>query len=67
MRKSTGLKDSKNYLEDQREQSKGIDIRFQTNLIHRRIFAQENAAFFTHDFIITIKMGSDENVLPLTI
>ncbi len=63
--KISGIKGFKKLLEDQREQSKGLAIHFKTNLIHSHIFAQENAAFFTHDFTVSIKMGSDENVLPL--
>lgn len=63
--KISGIQGFKKLLEDQREQSKGLDIQFKTSLIHSRILAQENAAFFTHDFVVTIKMGSDENILPL--
>ncbi|MDP2043171.1 MAG: ATP-binding protein [Algoriphagus sp.] len=63
--KITGLEGFKKLLEDQQEQSRGIAIRFNTSLIHQRIFANENAAYFSHDFIITIKTESDENVLPL--
>ncbi len=60
-----GIEGFKKLLEDQRDQSKGISIQFRTNLIHQRIFAQENAACFSHDFIITIKTKAEENVLPL--
>jgi hypothetical protein len=63
--KINGIEGFKKLLEDQRDQSKGLDLRFNTKLLHKRIFAQKNAAFFTHDFIITMKMGSEESVLPL--
>ncbi len=63
--KISGIQGFKKLLEDQREQSKGLDLHFKTSCIHRRIFAQESAAFFSHDFIITIKTGDEENVLPL--
>lgn len=63
--KIIGIQGFRKLLEDQREQSKGLDIQFKTSLIHRRIFAQENAALFTHDFTVTIQMGNEENVLPL--
>lgn len=55
----------KKLLEDQREQSKGLAIHFTTNLIHSGIFAEENAAYFSHDLILTIKIENEENVLPL--
>lgn len=63
--KISGIDDFKKLLRDQQEQSKDLDLHFETPLIHRRIFAQENAAFFSHDFIVTIKIGAVENVLPL--
>lgn len=63
--KISGIKGFKKLLEDQREQSKGLTIHFKTSLIHSRILADENAAFFTHGFIVSIKMESDENILPL--
>jgi signal transduction histidine kinase len=61
----SGIEGFRKLIKDQQEQSKGIDIDIKTNLIHRRIFAKENAAFFTHDLVVTIKIGSDENILPL--
>jgi signal transduction histidine kinase len=63
--KISGITGFKKLLEDQREQSKGLAIHFKTSLFHSRIFAEKNAAFFAHDFILSIKMGSVENVLPL--
>jgi hypothetical protein len=61
----SGIEGFRKLIKDQQEQSKGIDIDIKTNLIHRRIFEKENAAFFTHDLVVTIKIGSDENILPL--
>ncbi|WP_111668759.1 sensor histidine kinase [Algoriphagus litoralis] len=52
-------------MEIQREQSLGMNLRFETKPIFKKIFAQENAAIFTHDFIITLTIGETENVLPL--
>lgn len=49
----------------QREQSLGMNLRFETKPIFKKIFAQENAAIFTHDFIITLTIDETENVLPL--
>lgn len=63
--KITGLEGLKKLLKDQQQQSIGLDLRFKTNLIHHRIFAQDNAAFFAHDFIITMNIGNADNILPL--
>jgi signal transduction histidine kinase len=63
--KISGIRGFKKLLEDQREQSKDLDLHFKTSQIHRKIFAEENAAFFSHDFIITINTGDEENVFPL--
>jgi signal transduction histidine kinase len=52
-------------LETQRDQSKGVNLKFETKLIFKKIFAQENAAIFSHDFIITLLLGESEHVLPL--
>ena len=52
-------------MEIQREQSKGMNIRFETKPIFKKIFSDENAAFFTHDFIITITTEGTENILPM--
>jgi signal transduction histidine kinase len=63
--KIIGIDGFRKLLKDQQEQSRGLELHFKTNLIHRRIFEKENAAYFSHEFIITIKTGEDVNVLPL--
>lgn len=59
------LSELRKLLENQRQQSIGLDLRFETQLVHHRIFAEENAAVFAHDFIITMKIGDKDNILPL--
>lgn len=60
-----GLSEVKKLLLDQQEQSKGLNLSFETKLIHSRIFAEEHAAYFSHDLIVTINLGEEKNVLPL--
>lgn len=63
--KITGLSGLRKLLEIQREQGKDLDLAFETKLIHKRIFGQENAAFFTHELVISMKVGGTQNILPL--
>ncbi|OOG70483.1 sensor histidine kinase [Algoriphagus sp. A40] len=63
--KILGLEGLKKLIADQQVQSKGLDLKFKTSLIHSRIFARENAAFYSYDFTITIKIGTEETFLPL--
>jgi signal transduction histidine kinase len=62
-----GIEGLRKLLKDQQDQRVGLDLQFETHLIHRRIFAQENAAFFSHDLILTMKMEAEENVLSIRI
>lgn len=65
--KILGLEGLKKLIASQQAQSKGLDLKFKTDLIYKRIFANENAVFYSYDFTITIKIGAEESILPLRI
>lgn len=60
-----GLAEYRNLLEIQRDQGKGLNLKFEFTLLHQRIFAKEQAAFFTHEVIITSSPQGTENILRL--
>ena len=60
-----GLAEYRNLLEIQRDQGKGLNLKFEFTPLHQRIFAKEQAAFFTHEVIITSSPQGTENILRL--
>ncbi len=50
---------------DQREQGAGVDISVDTKPVHRRISPEGDAAIFIDEIEITIKTGTEKNVLNL--
>ena len=50
---------------DQREQGAGVDISVDTKPVHRRISPEGDAAIFIDEIKVTIKTGTEKNVLNL--
>ena len=55
----------KKVVTDQREQGTGMDIRFVTSPLHRRIDPEENFAIYVDEIEISMIIDGDKNIIPL--